>query len=70
MASYKLKVYRRENPNSWPGKLIGEFGLDAADPDEAASRASQEFADTLAQADYAFIAGEHGRIVWERGGRG
>jgi hypothetical protein len=65
MARYTLKIYRREDPKSRPGKLIGEFDLDAVDPAGAIFHARANFADILSGADYAFIAGQHGRIVWE-----
>jgi hypothetical protein len=67
MANYTLKLYRRQQPHTSPGALIGSYACDVADGAAAIASLTTDHADAIAGCDYAFIAGPHGRIVWEYG---
>jgi hypothetical protein len=68
MADYRLKLYRRLQRHTTPGALVGAFSVEAEDSAAAISRLAADHADAIAGCDFAFIAGPHGRIVWEYGG--
>jgi hypothetical protein len=65
MPDYTLKIYRREDPRTSPGRLVGSFAFVADDNEAAIAHAEATYAGELADCDYAFIGGQHGRIVWE-----
>jgi hypothetical protein len=65
MADYMLKLYRRQDPRTSPGKLVGSFAFVADGNEAAIAHAEAKYADELADCDYAFISAQHGRIVWE-----
>jgi hypothetical protein len=66
MPVYTLKLYRRQEPHASPGKLVGSFSFTAPDHAAAVTSAMIEYAAALADCDYAFIGGPHGRRVWEK----
>ena len=68
MADYTLKLYRRQQPHSSPGALIGTYACAADDSAAAVASLTTDHAAAIAGCDYAFVAGPHGRIVWEYGG--
>jgi hypothetical protein len=70
MADYTLKLYRRQQPRSSPGRLVGSFTFVADDHEAAIAHAEATYADELAGCDYALISGQHGRVVWERAREG
>ena len=67
VAAYTLKLYRRQDPHSSPGALIGRYDFSAAGNAEAIEHATAAYATALADCDHAVIGGLHGRIVWEKG---
>ena len=70
MTDFTLKLYHRDEPHTSPGRLVGQITLFADDSETATARALHDFASVIAAADYAFIQGPHGRIVWERSAEG
>jgi hypothetical protein len=67
MADYTLKLYRRQQPHTSPGALVGTYACAADNSAAAIASLTTDHAEAIAQSDYAFIAGPHGRIVWEYG---
>jgi hypothetical protein len=67
MADYILKLYRRQQRHTSPGALIGSYACVAEDSAAAITSLTTDHAGVIADCDYAFIAGPHGRIVWEYG---
>jgi len=69
MANYTLKLYRRPDPDSSPGQLIGRYAFSADGNPEAVDHATTSFVKAITDSDYAVIGGLNGRIVWEKGRR-
>ena len=67
MADYTLKLYRRPDPDTSPGRLIGRYAFSADGNAEAIAHATSSFASAITNCDYAIIGGLHGRVVWEKG---
>jgi hypothetical protein len=67
MTAYVLKLYHFINPNSFTWKERGKYEFEAAEDLTAVKQARADYAEPLAECDYAMLSEPNGRLVWEQG---